>query len=60
MLNIKRDSNRPIEKGQYWVELVDFETGNQFGYWCDRAHLKTIAREILKEFQYEIVGKLLE
>jgi hypothetical protein len=68
MLNITYDSNRPIEEGQYYVELAYFVDGgygashlNNLGYWCDKEHLKeAIVKPALKAVSNDILDKILD
>jgi len=65
MLTIKRDFDRPIEHGQYFIELIknrdkNFDDFDRLGYWCDRAHLRQIARSILIHFASDIINEALK
>lgn len=66
MLIVKFDKTRSVEQGQYWVELIknrDLTVVNcdRLGYWCDKAHLRSMVMEMTIHFStYEIFRKLLQ
>jgi hypothetical protein len=51
MISVHYDGRRPRAQGRYHVRLIDTNEvlegrssmlQNQFGYWCDREHLKSM------------------
>lgn len=70
MLNVTFDPKRPVDQGQYFVELIDirhFERGlgganwdaNRLGYWCDEGHLQTIAHAIICKLRPDMPWPML-
>ena len=65
MLNVTFDPSRRVDDGQYFVELSDHPKGdlqrvNRLGYWCDKGHLKHMARQLVQPFAGEILGTLID
>lgn len=60
MLIVKRDLSRQRDEGQFYVALVDMQTENRFGYWCDQAHLRHMVHTVVRHFEYEIISRLLD
>ena len=59
MLSLSYNSKRPVEKGNFYLELIDClfvpniglleQKINRLGYWCDLAHLETNLSQINKQ-----------
>lgn len=66
MLNVSFDPNRPVDQGQYFVELIkphDLPHGDRadrLGYWCDKGHLRHMAKQLLQPFAGGILGQLID
>ena len=64
MLNVTFDPRRPYADGQYYVELTDhllndYEKVNRLGYWCDKGHLRHMARQLVEPFAGNILSFLI-
>src|SRR5271169_471204 len=71
MLNVRHDSTRKEEEGQYFVELIknrgldptatDFNCFDRLGYWCDKPHLKHMILALVSQFSnFELFYDLFE
>jgi hypothetical protein len=64
MFIIKKDETRPVEEGQYFVELtknrgLEVVNCDRLGYWCDKGHLNHFALTILGQFNtFELFYKI--